>query len=90
MIGFDEEKFRRIMAEPVQRDVMRYETHQAYARIQDYKRRCAEHRMITYLHDGEVKYAVGFNEQMARQRMLIDAGGDDVKELAIGPVRVMK
>lgn len=90
MIGFDEEKFQQVMAEPVNRDVMRYETAQARERIEDYKRRCAEHRMITYLHNGEVKYAVGRNEREARQRVLIATGGDDYKELQIGPARLLE
>lgn len=90
MISFDEEKFQSIMAEPVNRDVMRYETAKAQERIESYKRRCAEHRMITYLHNGEVKYAVGRNETEARQRALIETNGDDFTELQVGPARVLE
>lgn len=82
----DEKTFQRIMAEPVERQVLTPDELRNRERIEAYRKRCAEHRMLTYRHNGEIKYAVGFNERMARQRALIDCGGDDIEEISMGPV----
>ena len=81
-----EKDFQRIMAEPVNREVLTVEQYQNQQRIDAYRERCARHRLITYKHNGETKYAVGATETEARQRMLIATGGDDPEILSIGPV----
>lgn len=84
----DDQAFQRIMAERVNRNVLSVDEARNQERIENYRKRCAEHRMVTYEHDGEIKYAVGRNETEARQRALIETSGDDYKVLMVGPVEV--
>ena len=80
-----ERNFQRIMSTPMQ-EPLSHDKQLNSERIRKYRERCANHRLIEYRHDGQVKYAVGINEAEARQRMLIEAGADDCEILNIGPV----
>jgi hypothetical protein len=55
-------------------------------RLDNYKERVKQNKLITYAYEGQEYTAVGSTEQHARQRAAIACNGDDFKVINVEPL----